>query len=103
MNEHLPEPLIAEAWMRALQDRLIRDELGPLADEFTHVEPVFLERVFRNTDGAARWCDIIQSSPRRNLHRYRAHGAGRGAAAADRTLWGQYRKLALGRCASGHA
>ncbi len=34
---------------RALQDRLIRDELGPLADEYTHVDPVFVERVFTNT------------------------------------------------------
>jgi penicillin amidase len=63
MNEHLPEPLIYMAWVRALQARLIRDELGPLAAEFTHPEPVFLERVFRNTDGAAAWCDVIQSSP----------------------------------------
>jgi penicillin G amidase len=62
MNEHLPEPLIAEAWLSALQDRLIRDEMGPLADEFTHVDPVFLERVFRDTEGAARWCDVIQSA-----------------------------------------
>ena len=31
MNEHLPEPLIAEAWMRAVMDRLIRDELGAMA------------------------------------------------------------------------
>ena len=63
MNEHLPEPLIYAAWMRALQDRLIRDELGPLADQFSHVDPVFVERTYRNTDGAAVWCDIIQSSP----------------------------------------
>ncbi len=63
MNEHLPEPLIAEAWLRALQDRLIRDDLGPMADEFTHVEPVFLERVYRNTNGASIWCDVIQSAP----------------------------------------
>ncbi|MGL5009914.1 MAG: penicillin acylase family protein, partial [Paracoccaceae bacterium] len=62
MNEHLPEPLIAEAWLRALQDRLIRDDLGPMADEFTHVEPVFLERVYRNTNGASIWCDVIQSA-----------------------------------------
>jgi len=62
MNEHLPEPLIYAAWMRALQDRLIRDELGPLAREFTHVEPVFLERVFRDVDGAAAWCDVAQSA-----------------------------------------
>jgi penicillin amidase len=62
MNEHLPEPLIYAAWMRALQDRLIRDELGPLADEFTHVEPVFIERVFQNEGDAGVWCNIVQSS-----------------------------------------
>ena len=62
MNEHLPEPLIAEAWLRALQDRLIRDDLGPMADEFTHVAPTFLDRVYRNTDGASIWCDVIQSA-----------------------------------------
>ncbi len=63
MNEHLPEPLIYSAWMRALQDRLIRDELGRLAREFNHMEPVFLERVFRDIDGASIWCDVIQSAP----------------------------------------
>ncbi|WP_108482006.1 penicillin acylase family protein [Oceaniglobus ichthyenteri] len=63
MSEHLPEPLIYAAWMRALQDRLIRDELGPLAQEFSHISPVFIERVFRNTGGAAVWCDVLQSAP----------------------------------------
>lgn len=63
MNEHLPEPLIYAAWTRAFQQRLIRDELGPLAEEFTHVEPVFIERVFRDIDGAGVWCDVIQSAP----------------------------------------
>ncbi|MEZ5912041.1 MAG: penicillin acylase family protein [Paracoccaceae bacterium] len=63
MNEHLPEPLIYAAWMRSLQEHLIRDELGPLADEFSHLEPLFVERVFRDIDGASAWCDIIQSSP----------------------------------------
>ena len=62
MNEHQPEPLIYSAWMRALQARLITDDLGPLAEKFTHVDPVFIERVFRNIDGANRWCDIIQSA-----------------------------------------
>ncbi|MGC9419198.1 MAG: penicillin acylase family protein [Rhodovulum sp.] len=61
MNEHLPEPLIYAAWLRRLQDRLIRDELGPLANEFNHVEPLFIERVFRDIDGASAWCDIRQS------------------------------------------
>lgn len=62
MNEHLPEPLLYSAWMRFLQDRLIRDELGPLAQDFTHLEPLFIERVFRNIDGAASWCDLRQSA-----------------------------------------
>lgn len=62
MNEHLPEPLIYAAWTRALQDRLIRDDIGPLADEFTHVEPLFIERVFRNVDGAGAWCNVRQST-----------------------------------------
>lgn len=63
MNEHLPEPLIYSAWMRALQDRLIKDDLGPLAEEYTHVEPLFIERVFRDVEGASHWCDVIQSAP----------------------------------------
>lgn len=62
MNEHLPEPLIYMAWLRRLQDRLIRDELGGLASAFRHPQPVFLERVFRDVDGAAAWCDFIQSA-----------------------------------------
>ena len=62
MNEHLPEPLIYAAWMRALQQRLIRDDLGPLADEYWQYEPLFLERVFRDIEGASVWCDVRQSS-----------------------------------------
>ncbi|SLN41690.1 Acyl-homoserine lactone acylase QuiP precursor [Aquimixticola soesokkakensis] len=62
MSEHLPEPLIYSAWMRALQQRLIQDELGPLAAKFTHVDPVFIERVYRNAQGAAIWCDVLQSA-----------------------------------------
>ena len=64
MNEHLPEPLIYAAWMRALQSRLIRDDLGPLAGSFTQLEPLFIERVFRDTDGASQWCNIVQSAAR---------------------------------------
>ena len=63
MNEHLPEPLIYTAWIRTLMDRLIRDELGgPLAAEFTHPDALFIERVFRDVDGASRWCDVVQST-----------------------------------------
>jgi penicillin amidase len=62
MNEHLPEPLIYAAWMRALMDRLTRDDLGPLSREFDHPDPVFIERVFRDVNGAAAWCDVRQSA-----------------------------------------
>ncbi|MES0861084.1 penicillin acylase family protein [Ruegeria sp. SCPT10] len=63
MNEHLPEPLIYAAWLRALQIRLVADELGPLASEYKHVQPLFIERVYRDIDGASVWCDVRQSAP----------------------------------------
>ena len=63
MNEHMPEPLIYAAWLKRLQERIVQDELGPLADTLTHVEPLFIERVFRDIEGAGVWCDVIQSSP----------------------------------------
>lgn len=63
MNEHMPEPLIYSAWVRSLQLRMVQDELGPLAAELTHVEPLFIERAFRDVDGASVWCDVIQSQP----------------------------------------
>jgi len=63
MNEHMPEPLIYAAWMRALQKRLIRDEIGPLSEKFDRLQPLFIERVYRDTDGASKWCDVIQSEP----------------------------------------
>lgn len=63
MSEHLPEPLIYAAWMGALQDRLIRDELGPVADDIRTLHPGFIDSVFRNRAGAGIWCDIVQSAP----------------------------------------
>jgi penicillin G amidase len=62
MDQHLPEPLIYAAWMRNLQKRLASDELGPLIEKFPRPDPVFIERVFRNIDGAAQWCDIRPST-----------------------------------------
>ncbi|RJE82284.1 penicillin acylase family protein [Paracoccus onubensis] len=63
MSEHLPEPLIYAAWMRELQKRLIQDELGPPAEDITQLHPAFIEAVFRNRNGASRWCNIVQSAP----------------------------------------
>ncbi len=62
MSEHDPEPLIYAAWMRALQRRLAIDELGPLQEKVAALEPVFVERVFRDIEGASVWCDIVQTS-----------------------------------------
>ncbi|MEM9582100.1 MAG: penicillin acylase family protein [Pseudomonadota bacterium] len=62
MSEHLPEPLIYATWLRTLQQRLIRDEIGPLAQDFSHMEPLFIERVYRDVNGASIWCDVIQSA-----------------------------------------
>ena len=63
MNEHLPQPLIYEAWLRALNMRLIEDDLGSgLARAFARPDPLFLERVFRDIDGASAWCDVRQSA-----------------------------------------
>ncbi len=64
MSEHMPEPLIYAAWVRALQRRLTQDELGPLVGLVPRADPVFIERVYRNVDGAAAWCDIKQTSPK---------------------------------------
>ncbi len=61
MSQHRFEPLVFAAWTRALQKRLIQDDLGPMAAEFARPDPVFLERVFRDVDGASAWCDIVQS------------------------------------------
>ncbi|MEM1161999.1 MAG: penicillin acylase family protein, partial [Pseudomonadota bacterium] len=58
MNRHMPEPLIFSEWMRALTRRLVLDELGPLYQEVPGSRPLFVERVFRDIDGAGIWCDV---------------------------------------------
>jgi penicillin amidase len=62
MSEHTPEPLIYAAWTRALTRRLAVDELGPIVDLAPSSNPVFLERVFRDVEGAGAWCDVAQTS-----------------------------------------
>ena len=61
MSEHDPEPLIFSAWMRALTRRLAEDELGALFPEIAGSRPLFVERVFHDIDGAARWCDVTKT------------------------------------------
>ena len=62
MSEHLPEPLIYSIWMKFLQKKLIDDDLGPISSKFSHFNPIFIEKVFRNIEGASNWCDIKHSS-----------------------------------------
>ena len=64
MGQHDPEPLIYAAWVRALQRRLIADDLGQLSGGLTRVNPLFIERVFRDVSGASIWCDIGPSLER---------------------------------------
>jgi penicillin amidase len=61
MSEHDPEPLIYAAWVRALKRRLAVDELGPMVEEVP-LDPMFIERVYRDVDGASAWCDVKQTS-----------------------------------------
>ena len=57
MSLHDAEPLIYAAWLRAFQRRVLADELGQLSTEFREVNPLFLERVLRDFNGAGVWCD----------------------------------------------
>ena len=58
MDQHGPEPLIFNEWMRALTRRLAQDELGGLFDDLAGIRPLFVERVYRDIDGASVWCDV---------------------------------------------
>ncbi|HET7410979.1 MAG TPA: penicillin acylase family protein [Paracoccaceae bacterium] len=64
MDRHGPEPLIFSEWVRALTRRLALDELGPLFPDFEGERPLFIERVFRDVDGAGIWCDVNKTPER---------------------------------------
>ncbi len=59
MSEHEAEPLVFSAWLDALVPRIVSDELGELANSYRGPRPLFLERVFKNIEGASRWCDDV--------------------------------------------
>jgi penicillin amidase len=68
-----------------------------------HVEPLFIERVFRDVDGAGGLVRHPAIRRRGNLHRHRAAGARRCPCLDRRHLRHGARSAALGRCARGHA
>ncbi len=61
MSEHAAEPLVFAAWLDALLPRLVSDELGAAESSFRGPRPLFLERVFKDVDGASRWCDNVET------------------------------------------
>ena len=61
MDELSPEPLIYAEWMRELYSSLLKDDLEEIFEDMEHPDPVFIERVFRDVDGASAWCDYRQS------------------------------------------
>lgn len=54
MDRNRPEPLIFMAWLRALNQRLFADEIGPLFGRFWALRPVLVKRVLT---GTGEWCD----------------------------------------------
>ena len=64
MDADRPEPLIYEAWDRALVKRLIADELGPDFKAYWSHNAVFTLRVLRNVNGEAHWCDDVTTPAR---------------------------------------
>ncbi len=64
MDQHAAEPLIFKEWLRALTRRLAQDELGALFSTFEGPRPLFVERVFRDIDGAGIWCDVTKTPER---------------------------------------
>jgi penicillin G amidase len=57
MLKDRPEPLIYEAWARALARRIYADELGANFARFWGYRPEFTLRVLDNIEGQSRWCD----------------------------------------------
>ena len=62
MNQNNSEPLIFVSWLREFQRMVMIDDLGSLYSKFSNIRPLFLERILRNKNGAAEWCDISQTS-----------------------------------------
>jgi penicillin amidase len=56
MDHERPEPLVFYAWMAALNEVLIADELGPAWREFQRANPAVLDQILAD---APHWCDDV--------------------------------------------
>ena len=64
MDRYSPEPLVFWTWVRALQQRILKDEFPTAKQLWTRPNPDFLYAVLSDRRGSAIWCDIRPSSPR---------------------------------------
>ena len=103
MSEHAPEPLVYAAWMRHLKRRLAQDELGPMAALVPVPDPVFIERVYRNVDGAGAWCDVRQTTAVETCTEMSRLALDDALVELEEAYGSAARELALGRRAPGAA
>jgi penicillin amidase len=64
MDRYSPEPLLFWTWVRALQQRILKDEFPAAQQLWSRPNPDFLYAVLSDRRGSAIWCDIRPSSPR---------------------------------------
>ena len=65
MQGDKPEPLIASAWVRAFEKRVISDDLGEAFASNEKHRPRFLLLLLEQADVGARWCDDQRSKDKR--------------------------------------
>ena len=63
MDANAAAPLIFAVWMERIARLLASDEIGDLVQDMGEQRAAFIERVYRNRNGASIWCDV-QSTPR---------------------------------------
>ena len=61
MDMDKAQPLIYSQWLVSIFRLITQDELGTIYEEYSYPDADFLERVFKDIDGASVWCDFIQT------------------------------------------
>jgi len=61
MDQDKAQPLIYSQWLVSIFRLITQDELGTIYEDYSYPDADFLERVFRDIDGASSWCDFIQT------------------------------------------